>query len=433
MRFDRVMTEIVDELPEVMPNVRSIKFLGYGIFTAETVKYPELNTTDAELVTKAITKLFPNVTDLRSHVSRVWGPTPNISTLNDNAYPLYELLLNVYASQLWHVQMLIPFPQKVTKLFEFLASVSLNVQYARPRKDLPGIPTRRLRIVELFQIEDVIPWRLFETTNDKLDFESLEDLRLEFIHEAENAAGDFGCDVPIRFLKLNNLHITNSSYVYTDMFGYFRDRDLESLTIMDDPINFKEIKEHALERVKLLKLGHPTGTLFMSSYSVDMVEHLYNLPSNAEEAVIGLIQYPMPKMIAWDNLRSLRMSASIADKHGLANLLAQLPLLGTLFMDCLSMLQNDATATRFPDQTTTFRKLGQVMDPDDDSSISDTLTHMEFFVHGNFDLNGFCELLSRLPYVRGVKINHNMLFHVMYMLEHEFGVKRHILFESFPQ
>ncbi|KAJ1945083.1 hypothetical protein FBU59_002417 [Linderina macrospora] len=432
MRFDRVMKEIADELPEVMPNVRSIKLLGYGIFTAETVKYPELNTTDAVLAAKTITKLFPNVTDLRYHLFRTWAPTPNFRRLGIDIYPLYEYLLDAYASQLLHVQMLIPFPPKVTKLFESLTSVSINTCHARPREDLPRIPIRYLRIVELFQIEDVIPWWLFETVRNELNFESLEDLRLEFIHEAENTVDDLGCDVPIRFPKLNNLHVTNSFYVYTDIYGYFRDRDLECLTIRDVPTNFKKIKEHALERARLLTISHPQGTRPTDQYPVEEVEHLYNLPSNAEEAVLGFIEYPMPKMIAWDNLRKLRMSASIADKHGLANLLAQLPLLEMLFIDCLSMSQDDAATTRFPDQTTTFRKLGQVMDPDDNSSISETLEHVELMVRGNFDLNGFCELLSRLPYVKYVKINHNMMFHVMYKLEHMFGVKRQILFESFP-
>ncbi|KAJ1931962.1 hypothetical protein FBU59_006532, partial [Linderina macrospora] len=227
---------------------------------------------------------------------------------------------------------------------------------------------------------------------------------------------------------LNKLHITGSAYVYTDIFRYFKGRDLENLTIMDDPMNFKNIKEPALERVKLLKVGHPTGTPFMSAYSIDMVEHLYNLPSNAEEAVIGLIQYPMPKMIAWDNLRSLRMSASIADKHGLANLLAQLPLLRFLFMDCFSMSKDDAAATKFPGQKVMLDRLGQVMDPDDMSLVSETLTHMEFFVQRTFDVHGFCELLARLPNANNIKINDEVMFAVMDTLEQVLGVKRPILF-----
>ncbi|KAJ1949665.1 hypothetical protein FBU59_001042 [Linderina macrospora] len=428
MRFDRVMTEIVDELPEVMPNVRSIKFLGRGIFTAETVKYTGSNTTDAKLAVRTITKLFPNVADLRSHVSRVWGPTHNINSLDDDAYPLYEYLLDAYAAQLWHVQVLIPFPPKVTKLFENLTSVSLNIQHARPREDLPGIPIRCLRIVELFQIDGVIPWWLFETVRNKLNFVSLESLLLEFIHEAEMTVDDLGCNVPVCFPSLNNFHVINSSFVYTDIYGYFRDRDLEKLTIRDDPMNFKKIKEPALERVKLLKIGHPTGTPFMSTYSVDMVEHLYNLPSNAEEAVIGHIQHPLPKMIAWDNLRKLRMSASIVDKHGLASLLAQLPLLRFLFMDCFSMSKDDAAATKFPGQKVMLDKLGQVIDPDDMSLVSKTLTHMEFFVQKTFDVHGFCELLARLPNANNIKINDEVMFPVMDTLEQVLGVKRPILF-----
>ncbi|KAJ1951408.1 hypothetical protein FBU59_000173 [Linderina macrospora] len=428
MRFDRVMSDLAGHLPEVMPNVRSVKFLGRGIFTAETVEYPELNTTDAVLAAKAITKLFPNVTDLRSHVSRIWTPTHNINSLHDDAYPLYEYLLGAYAAQLWHVQMLIPFPPKVTKLFEFLTSVSLNVQHARPREDLPGIPIRRLRIVELFQIDASIPWWMFEVNQNELNFESLDSLLLEFIHEAGNTLEFHGCSIPVCFPRLNNLQVTNSSYVYTDIFGHFKDRDLECLTIMDDPTNFTKIKKSALKRAKVLKIGHPTGTPFVDKYSVDMVEHLYNLPSNAEKAVLGHIQHPLPKMIAWDNLRSLRMSASIADKHGLASLLAQLPLLRFFFMDCFSMSKDDAAVTRFPGQKVMLDKLGQVMDPDDISLVSKTLTHIEFFVQRTFDVHGFCELLARLPNTNYVKINDEVMFLVMDTLEQVLGVKRPILF-----
>ncbi|KAJ1951422.1 hypothetical protein FBU59_000168 [Linderina macrospora] len=380
----------------------------------------------------AITKLFPNVTELRSHVSKIWGPTPNINSLDDDAYPLYGYLLRAYAGQLWHVQMLIPFPKNVTKLFEFLTSVSVNIKHVRPREDLPRIPTRCLRIIELFQIDDSIPWRLFETTNSELNFESLEDLLLEFIHEAKQTADFPGCDIPVHMPRLNKLQVTNSSYVYTDIYSYFRNRDLEMLTILDDPINFKKVKEHALAKAKVFRIGHPTGTLFKSAYSVDMVEHLYNLPSNAEEAVLWHIQHPLPKMIAWRNLRSLRMLASIADKHGLANLLAQLPCLKKLIMDCFSMIRADAKDTRFGDQTTTLRGLGRVIKPKDCSPISESLEHLEFKVQGNFDLYGFCELLARLPNANHVKVNESMLFKIMDMLQVEFRVFREILFVPYP-
>ncbi|KAJ1951396.1 hypothetical protein FBU59_000176, partial [Linderina macrospora] len=288
-------------------------------------------------------------------------------------------------------------------------------------------------IVELFQIDDVIPWWLFETVDGKLNFESLDGLRLEFIHEAEHTVDGLERDVPVQFPKLSKLHVTNSSYIYANIFDYFKDRDLERLAIRDDPRNFNKIKKPSLERAKVLTIGYPTGTSFVDTYSVKMTEHLYSLPSNAEEAVIGRFQYAMPKMIAWANLRKLRMSASIADKHGLTNLLAQLPLLEMLFMDCFSMLKDDAALTNFPDQRAMLDRLGQVMDPEDRSIVSDTLTHMEFFVYGNYDLHGLCELLSRLSNVYYVKVNNNVLSHVMYTLEHIFGVIRPILFESFPQ
>ncbi|KAJ1936526.1 hypothetical protein FBU59_005023, partial [Linderina macrospora] len=428
-----VMKNLALWLPSAMPNVRSIKFLGAGIFSPETVKYTKPSSTDAAMAVKTITKLFPNVTEVRSHTSRVWGPTSNISFLNDEAFPFYGYLLKECLAQMLHVQMLIPFPKNVTKLCIFLASISINIKYVRLRQDLPGVPIRCLRIVELFQIDDVIPWWLFEAIDGELDFESLEDLRLEFIHEAKSTVDDLGCDVPVRFPKLNRLHVTNSSYVYTDIYGYFRDCELERLTIRDEPTNFKHIKEHALANVKVLTIAHPQRATPVDLCSIETVEHLYNLPSRVEEAVLVLFQYPLPLDIAWVNLRLLSISASIANKHGLANLLKKLPLMRRLAVDCFSMIRADAKLTKFPDQMAAFSKLGKTMKPKDRSPLNMNLERLELMVHTNFDLYGFCELLSRLPKVNSVKVKQSMISQIMDLLITEFRMDRHIILEPYLQ
>ncbi|KAJ1958710.1 hypothetical protein EC988_000145 [Linderina pennispora] len=434
MHIDKVMKDMENRLQSSLPNVRSILFLGPGVFTAGTAKDADLiqEFRTAEAAAQSIRKLFPCATDLRYHVFRKWVPTPNILGADRKLCPLYEYTLKEYAHQLEHVQMLIPFPLNVPKLFDNLTSLSINIRYIRLRRDLPVIPTRCLRTIEVFQIEAVIPWHLFETTDGALNFDSLQDLRLEFIQATANTATFPGCNCPVHFPRLNTLHVTGSAYVYTDIYAYFQGRVFERLTIMDDPTNFERINEHAFETVKMLKIGHPTGAPFVDVYSVDMVERLYQLPSSVEVATLGLFDYPLPGLIAWVDLRSLTLAASIADKHGLANLLGQLPLLHTLVVDCFSMIRSDAKVTKFPDQKITFDEIGEVLDPSSQLPVSESLERLDLFVRGTFDLVGFCELVLCLPRVTKVRINHHMIPHIMSMLHQAFKVSRNIAFEPLP-
>ncbi|KAJ1952709.1 hypothetical protein EC988_003404 [Linderina pennispora] len=386
----------------------------------------------AESAAKSIRKLFPCVTDLRYHLFKNWGPAANITSEISRICPLYECTLKEYMHQLEHVQMLIPFPLNVPKLFDNLTSLSINIRYVRLRRDLPAIPTRFLRILEVFQIEAVIPWHLFDITEGALDFDNLESLHLEFIQAAAQTVNFPGWDYPIHFPKLSALNVTGSAYVYTDIYAYFQGRVFERLTIMDDPTNFERINEQAFESVKMLKIGHPTRIPFVNMYSVDMVERLYQLPSNVEEAVLGLLDYPLPELIAWVNLRSLTLTASIADKHGLANLLGQLPLLHTLIVNCFSMNQKDASSTNFPDQKITFDEIGEILDSSTNLPVSESLERLYLFVRGTFDMAGFCELVSRLPRVCKIRVNHHMIPHVMNLLHQVFKVSRNIAFEPFP-
>ncbi|KAJ1952487.1 hypothetical protein EC988_003530 [Linderina pennispora] len=433
MHIDKVMKDMARKLRSSLPNVRSILFLGYGVFTAGTAEdvEPRQELIAAESAAESIRKLFPCVTDLRYHLFKNWGPTPNILVERQRICTLYECTLKEYIHQLEHVQVLIPFPLNVAKLIDNLTSLSINIPYIRQRRDLPVVPIQCLRSLEMFQIEAVIPWHLFKITEGALSFNNLESLHLEFIQAATRTVDFPGCNCPVHFPKLSALNITGSAYVYTDIYAHFQGRLFESLTIMDDPTNFERINEHAFESVKILKIGHPTRTPFVDVYTVDMVERLYQLPSSVEEAVLGLLDYPLPELIAWVNLRSFKLSASIADKHGLANLLGQLPLLHTLIVDCFSMSQKDADSTRFPDQKITFDEIGEVLDPSSQLPVSESLERLDLFVRGTFDLVGFCELVVCLPRVTKVRVNHHMILHVMSMLHQVFKINRNIVFEPF--
>ncbi|KAJ1950421.1 hypothetical protein FBU59_000690 [Linderina macrospora] len=322
--------------------------------------------------------------------------------------------------------MLIPFPLNVASLFEFLTSISINVQYIRPRDDLPKIPIRRLRIFELFRIDGGIPWWLFMAVGGMHNFESLEDLRLEFILAAGATAKFPDSNFLVLFPRLNRLHITGATYVYTDIRGYFKDRYLDSLTIVDDPVDFKDTSENALENVKVLKIGHRAGTPDEDRHSEEAVERLYNLPSSAKEAVLRFVDYPLPQMITWVNLRSLGMSISIADKCRVANLVRQLPHLNRLVIDCFSMIPTDAKNTRFPDQKDVPKLLKDALKPSNRPPISQSLVHLELTVRGNFDTYGFSKLLSRLPQVTCVKTNNDNIPSIIDFLARDFMGHRDI-------
>ncbi|KAJ1944253.1 hypothetical protein FBU59_002653 [Linderina macrospora] len=309
-----------------------------------------------------------------------------------------------------------------------IADMAINVQYVRPRGDLPPIPIRCLRVLELFQIEDAIPWQLFETLRGVLNFESLESLLLEFVHRAETTIGFPGFSWSILFPRLSRLNVTGTAYVYSDIFGYFKDQHFDELVIVDDPIFFEKLSEHTLENVKVLRISHPTGTPFVDTYSVEMAEHLYNLQSSVEQAIIRQIRLPLPQLIAWEDLLLLDITASIADKYGLINLILQLPQLRTLVIDCFSMARADYRLTKFKDQNIAFDELGKVEKPVKSGPISEHLSRLELKAARDFDVYGFSELLSRLPNVNMVRINPEMIDRVVGMLLRDFKVTREIVF-----
>ncbi|ORX63494.1 hypothetical protein DL89DRAFT_273326 [Linderina pennispora] len=358
----------IDKLRSSLPNVRSILFLGYGDVE------PRQELIAAESAAESIRKLFPCN----------WGPTPNILVERQRICTLYECTLKEYIHQLKHVQVLIPFPLNVAKLIDNLTSLSINIPYIRLRHDCQLFNS-------MFQIEAVIPWHFFEITEGALSFNNLESLHLEFIQVAARTVDFPGCNYPVYFPRLSALNITGSAYVYTDIYAYFHGRVFERLTIMDDPTNFEHINEHAFESVRMLKIGHPTRTPFVDVYSVDMVERLYQLPSSVEEAVLGLLDYPLPELIAWVNLRSLKLSASIAGQARACQSAGTTATSAHTHQRC--------GYTRFPDQKITFDEIGEVLDPSSQLPVSESLERLDLFVRGTFDLVGFCELVLRLPRV----------------------------------
>ncbi|ORX71342.1 hypothetical protein DL89DRAFT_266354 [Linderina pennispora] len=343
-----IVSNIMATLTEPLLNVCTIKFLGAGAFTGGQTQAAKVRRRDAVAAAKMMKCLFPNVTSLKYHLSPAWGKSVGFIKPPNRHCPLYEETYMAYADQLEHTQLHNPIPARISMFCDNLTSVSINVDCA---------------FLDLLHIDDVIPWRLFQVIDDRISFDSLEELSLQFITKTSRNPVFPGCRISISFPKLKR----------HDIFHFFACK--------------QTYNRYALQTVQELRV-----------YKVEDVEH--------PDAMVGWFRYPLPLKVSWVFLRRLVFSASIADKQGLAHLIKQLPALRSLDVNCYSMFQEDASLTPFPDQKDTFKKRGQVLVDSSAAAISKTLEELFVWAENDmFDCHGFCELLVRLPTVKFAKVN----------------------------
>ncbi|KAJ1940146.1 hypothetical protein FBU59_003899 [Linderina macrospora] len=183
--------------------------------------------------------------------------------------------------------------------------------------------------------------------------------------------------------------------------------------IVDEPSDFDRINKRVLESASGI-------------YSAASVDQLFKPPSRVETANFDWFSWSLPQDTQWINLRSLKFTAGIATADCLANLVAQLPVLQVLDINCDTMVTDDATAASFVDEVARITELGEVMDPDDDSAINESLEQVSIMVKKSFDYTGLCQLVSRLPKVTEVKVHHLFIKNIQDTLRDEFEVTRNI-------
>ncbi|KAJ1948821.1 hypothetical protein FBU59_001419 [Linderina macrospora] len=124
----------------------------------------------------------------------------------------------------------------------------------------------------------------------------------------------------------------------------------------------------------------------------------------------------------------LDITASIADKYRLTNLILELSQLCMLIIDCFSMARADYRLTKFKDQKITLDELGKVVKPVRSEPISENFSRLELNAARGFDVYGSSELLPRLLNVRSVRINPDMIDRAVGMLLRDFKVTYNIVF-----
>ncbi|KAJ1944183.1 hypothetical protein FBU59_002673 [Linderina macrospora] len=285
-------------------------------------------------------------------------------------------------------------PLTFHKFCKELVSLSINVEYVRPHKQLPPIPIGSLRVLHLMRIDGAIPWTLFQAVGSQLDFACLKELTLEFIVDVEGRVSFPGFVYPVIFSALDILRVFHATSVYSDVFAHFVNNRLSKLIVMDDPSIFGQIDWRVLQNVKRLEVRHPTDEFYETKYSSTAVHQLFSqLSSVTEVNMIGKVYYPAPIDIKWFNLVSLELAVAITDKDTLANMLTQLPRLKKLHISCRSMDRNDSHLTAYPDEQNAPLRLQTLVDVeyddgDESKTVSKTLLRFDFYSHRAFDEHG---------------------------------------------
>ncbi|KAJ1946240.1 hypothetical protein FBU59_002076 [Linderina macrospora] len=395
LELDKELAKIAADIGVPLPNVRSIIFLGEGVFSAGRWQTAEIRNWEANEAVSLLKLLFPQVDDLK--------------------YFLHN-----------------PIPANIMWLCEHIVSLSVNVEYIRGRPNLPPVSIGCLRILHLLNIGGIISWRLFKAIRGVLSFNALKELSMQFTRRARNLALFPGDNQQVRFPVLDTLSISGSSYVYYDIFAYFLDCAIKTMHIVDEPSDFGSINQHALKFVKNLAVDYSAGKSACTVYSAASIDRLFKLRSSVESAIFNGIRCPLPHDTKWINLQILKFKASVATADGLANLVAQLPVLQVLDVDCETTVANNVDESVFIDEIARITELGQVMDPDDDSPINESIEQVSIIVKNIFDYVRLCELISRLPKVSEVKVHRLFIKDVQDSLRDDFGITRSVDVAAYP-
>ncbi|KAJ1954014.1 hypothetical protein EC988_002663 [Linderina pennispora] len=152
-----------------------------------------------------------------------------------------------------------------------------------------------------------------------------------------------------------------------------------------------------------------------------------------EAYLIGRVPYMLPVNIAWHNLAKLQLFVTHADKDGIANMVAQLPVLEELAIECESMYLDDVGSSIYPDQRDTTEGLAIVVDEEDDSPISDTLKCFKVQTQQEFDIYGFCELVCRFLAVNVAVVKSYYVESVEDVLNWHYQGGRQISIQPYPE
>ncbi|ORX72953.1 hypothetical protein DL89DRAFT_265126, partial [Linderina pennispora] len=315
LNINQELTKLADSLGGPLATVRKILFLGRGLIQA--------------VAAKVYHRLFPNVSDLTFHRQRKWGVSAGYTKLPPDRCTLFEQTFTKYMYQLEALQLHLTTPLEFHKFCENLSSLSINIQHIRRHRDLPLIPALRLRWIE-----------------GQLVFQSLVKIDFTFVVNAENKTAFPGYQYPIDFPVLGSLRVTNAIGVYDNIYAYFTSNTLRRLVVKDDPDAFEHIDWRVLQTVQRFEIEHPTGEFYKREYSSDSIQKLFAQESAVREVVmLGPVYYTLPRTINWHNLVLLDIAVAIADKDMLGNMVAQLPHLESLHINCVSMLTKDACDT----------------------------------------------------------------------------------------
>ncbi|KAJ1958722.1 hypothetical protein EC988_000127 [Linderina pennispora] len=405
--LNKAVLVIVPGISSVVANVSSIVMVGNGAFEAGSLQTVRQARSEAEDAADTIHQTFQNVSSLRLYSPNHTGDdSPCATDIPDYVGIFWRLLTEKYRSQLEHADVLTPLSNELVSFCQNLTTLRLNSACLQMNANLPGIPTRRLRELDLYRIVHTFPWRLFNMSKGVVDFSNLESLTVEFVWTLDQPASFPGEGNDIVFGSLETLKVCGSGFVYLDFYTFFIGNPITKLSISEDPAYYSSIDFSILEDIKQLRVGHPTGyPQFMGRYSVAAIEPLFESQSTVEEAVIDGLLYPIPVLTPWANLCSLHFLVSIADTNCMASLLFQLPSLRKLTIVSYSMDRNDTEDMLFADQAVNFQNVDDMLDPDDRFPINESLLQLNLYAYTRFDWLGLYTLVCCLPNIADLGVN----------------------------
>ncbi|KAJ1955733.1 hypothetical protein EC988_001721 [Linderina pennispora] len=391
-----------------MPNVRSLVFIGGGIFTSSMYIYRRDRMKIDKDAVSLLQRIFPSFTSMRYSLADSSFPTAGLPAYpNSESSRFYEMLLASRLCSLRMAQAFNPVPVNTTIQFSHhLTHLQMNAELVANSQAFGLLPVDQLRRLEMVNIDGVAPWNKFERSGNTVKFPNVECLVMRFRRTMHLRLKFPGYNLRLQFPSLQFLTICDAGYAYRDLYTFFSQYQLASVDISEHLDHYEMIDPSIFENSKVLKMmclmpKTKGGTRLSSS----MFHAMFSQCATTEKMSLAGLYYPNPRLVLWTMLLSLDISICIADYQSLVSLISQLPFLKELCMCCFSMDRRDAVLTIYTDLDATFAYNDIMHRPEDRSAVNFNLRRLEINAAQALNKIAILALACRLPALCQLGVN----------------------------
>ncbi|ORX72195.1 hypothetical protein DL89DRAFT_265820 [Linderina pennispora] len=401
----------------VLSNVRLIAFIGKGIFEASRSQPMALADSEATRTAEHILSVCPNTTSLVYNTHHTLISSAGV--IRDIPGVGFEIIKRLYVAllpRLTAVQILRPFPNVPNMAFAWnLTKLVINHALIPELTHLPRIPVDCLTRVEIYGIQRVPNWRIFETApGNKLVFPCLEKITLQYSTPDRSSVQPTNSQFTTIFPEDIRVEVPGLSNADVAFQKYFAPRSIQLLSIYEDPRAFESLNLDILKCARSVHISYRDERLDPNiRYNCQGIYSLYARYNNwITGARFDNIPSPLPLTINWISLEWLDITANIADVKSICNIIHQLRHLHTFYLSCFSMdrgdLNDPARGVDFADQDDIFSGVDTTVDRIH-TCIGLALRKLHIFSHKRLDVDGILWLVGRLPYLQELGLNPNSL------------------------